>query len=56
MIQQVMADLQGEGSEVLVVESLFEDPGQRIQGRFYVLPEAASLNALIQAAPGDGGR
>jgi chemotaxis protein CheC len=56
LIQQVMADLQGEGSEVLVVESLFEDPGQRIQGRFYVLPEAASLNALIQAAPGDGGR
>jgi chemotaxis protein CheC len=56
LIQQVMADLQGEGSEVLVVEAFFEDPGQRIHGRFYVLPEAASLNALIQAAPGDGGR
>ena len=28
LIQQVMADLEGEGSEVLVVEALFEDPGQ----------------------------
>lgn len=56
LIQQVMADLEGEGSEVLVVEALFEDPGQRIEGRFYVLPEAASLNALLQAARGDGGR
>jgi len=52
----VMADLEGEGSEVLVVEALFEDPGQRIEGRFYVLPEAASLTALLQAARGDGGR
>jgi chemotaxis protein CheC len=56
MIQQVMADLEGEGSEVLVVEALFEDPGQRIEGRFYVLPEAASLNTLLQAPPGERGR
>src|SRR3972149_295406 len=56
LMQQVMADLEGEGSEVLVVEALFEDPGQRIEGRFYVLPEAASLTALLQAARGEGGR
>jgi len=56
LIQQVMADLEEEASEVLVVEALFEDPGQRIEGRFYVLPEAASLTALLQAARGEGGR
>lgn len=56
LIQQVMADLEGGGSEVLVVEALLEEPGQRIEGRFYVLPEAASLNALLQDAAGDGGR
>jgi chemotaxis protein CheC len=56
LIPRVMAEFEGKGPEVLVVEAHFEDPGQRIEGRFYVLPEAASLNALLQAAPGDGGR
>ena len=56
LIQRVMADFEGKGSEILVVEALFEDPGQRIEGRFYVLPEAASLNALLRAAPGGGGK
>jgi chemotaxis protein CheC len=54
LMQQVMADFEGKGSEVLMVEALFEDPGQRFEGRFYVLPEAASLTAMLQAAPGSG--
>jgi len=54
LMQQVMADFEGKGSEILMVEALFEDPGQRFEGRFYVLPEAASLTALLQAAPGSG--
>jgi chemotaxis protein CheC len=54
LMQQVMADFEGKGSEVLMVEALFEDPGQRFEGRFYVLPEAALLTAVLQAAPGSG--
>ncbi len=54
LMQQVMADFEGKGSEVLMVEALFEDPGQRFEGRFYVLPEAELLAAMLQAAPGSG--
>jgi chemotaxis protein CheC len=54
LIQQVMETVKDQGSEVLVVQGLFEDPDQEITGRFFVLPEMASLLAMIRAA-GDGG-
>jgi chemotaxis protein CheC len=55
MMGRVAAGFEGRAAEVLVVEALFEDPGRRIEGRFYFLPEAASLSAALQAAP-DGGQ
>ena len=54
LIQQVMETVKDQGSEVLVVQGLFEDPEQEITGRFFVLPEMASLLAMIREA-GDGG-
>jgi hypothetical protein len=42
-----MADLGEQGSEVLVVRALFEDPDQRIEGHFFVLPEMVSLEAML---------
>jgi chemotaxis protein CheC len=51
LMQQVMTDFEGKGAEILMIEALFEDPGQRFEGRFYVLPEAASLTTMLQAPP-----
>ena len=53
LMRQVTADLEGQGAEVLVVQALFEDPEQHIEGRFFVLPEVASLAAMFQRAAGD---
>jgi len=48
LMQQVVAELEGEGSEVLMVQATFEDPEERIEGRFFVLPEMASLAPLLR--------
>ena len=57
LVQQVMAALQEQQTEVLVIQALFEDPEQRIEGRFFVLPEMASLEAMVRgvAAGGNAG-
>lgn len=54
LVRQVMADLKERGSEVFVVQALFEDPERRIEGRFFVLPELMSLQAMLQGASGAG--
>lgn len=54
LIQQVVETVKDQGSQVLVVHGLFEDPDQEITGRFVVLPEMVSLLAMIREA-GDGG-
>jgi chemotaxis protein CheY-P-specific phosphatase CheC len=51
---QVAADLTEHASEILVVQALFEDPEQRIEGRFFVLPEMASLEAMLRPAEAGG--
>jgi chemotaxis protein CheC len=56
LIQQVVEKMKEQGSEVLVVQGLFEDPDQGIKGRFFVVPEMASLQAMIQAAGVEGSR
>jgi hypothetical protein len=33
-----------------VVQALFEDPEQLIEGRFFVLPEMESLEAMLRPA------
>jgi chemotaxis protein CheC len=53
LTRQVMADLAEQGSEVLVVRALFEDPEQRIEGHFFVLPEMVSLEAMLHSADAD---
>ncbi|MBI4841073.1 MAG: chemotaxis protein CheC [candidate division NC10 bacterium] len=53
LMRQVTATLEGQGEEVLVVQALFEDPEQHIEGRFFVLPEVDSLAAMFQRAAGD---
>jgi len=50
MLQQVTDDLAEHESEVLVVQALFEDPEQRIEGQFFVLPEMGSLEAMLHPA------
>jgi chemotaxis protein CheC len=54
LMRQVMADLEGQGSVVLVVRALFEDPEQRIEGQFFVLPEMMSLEAMLHPTDGAG--
>jgi len=54
LMQQAVERVKDQGSEVLVVQGLFEDPDQEITGRFFVVPEMASLQAMIHEA-GDGG-
>jgi chemotaxis protein CheC len=53
LMRRVMADLEAQGSEVLVVQALFEDPEQRFEGQFFVLPEMMSLEMMLH--PTDGG-
>lgn len=48
LIQQVMEDVKGRGSEALVVQAIFEDPDRKITGRFFVLPEMASLLRMLR--------
>lgn len=55
LMRQVTAELEEQGSEVLVVQALFEDPEQHIEGRFFVLPEVASLASMFQRAADDRG-
>jgi len=50
LMGQVEADLKGHASEILVVQALFEDPEQLIEGRFFVLPEMESLEAMLRPA------
>jgi len=50
LLQQVTEDLAEHESEVLVVQALFEDPEQRIEGQFFVLPEMGSLEAMLHPA------
>ncbi len=50
LLQQVTEDLTEQESEVLVVQALFEDPEQRIEGQFFVLPEMGSLEAMLHPA------
>ncbi len=54
LIQEAVETVKDQGSEVLVVQGLFEDLEQEITGRFFVVPEMASLHAMIHQA-GDGG-
>lgn len=54
LMRQVMTDLEGQGSEVLVIQALFEDPEQRIEGQFFVLPEMTSLEAMLHRKDGGG--
>jgi chemotaxis protein CheC len=54
MMGQVAADLTEHASEILVVQALFQDPEQLIEGRFFVLPEMASLEALLRPAEAAG--
>jgi chemotaxis protein CheC len=53
LMRQVTGDLKGQEAEVLVVQALFEDPEQRIEGQFFVLPEMASLEAMLHPADGE---
>ncbi len=56
LMRQVVAEMAPRAPEVLVLQALFEDPEQRIEGRFFVLPEPASLEVMLQSAlGGDGG-
>lgn len=54
LVRQVMANLKEQGSEVFVIQALFEDPERRIEGRFFVLPELLSLQPLLQGTSGTG--
>ena len=54
LMQQVTEDLKEQGSEVLVVQALFEDPEQRIEGQFFVLPDMVSLEAILHPADAGG--
>ena len=54
LMQQVTEDLKEQGSEVLVIQALFVDPEQRIEGQFFVLPDMVSLEAMLH--PADVGR
>jgi chemotaxis protein CheC len=54
LIQQVMIELEGQGPEIVVVRALFEDPEQKIEGRFFVLPEVAALETMLQSASAEG--
>jgi len=47
LMRKVMEGLKGKSSEILVVQALFEDPQQRIEGQFFMLPEMVSLEALL---------
>jgi chemotaxis protein CheC len=53
LIHHAVEKVKDQGSEVLVVQGLFEDPDQEIAGRFFVVPEMASLQSMIREA-GDG--
>lgn len=53
LIQEVIREVGGGDSEILVVQARFTDAAQEIEGRFLVLPEMASLLAMIHG-PEDG--
>jgi chemotaxis protein CheC len=53
LMRRVTEDVKGQEAEVLVVQGLFEDPEQRIEGQFFMLPEMASLEALLHQADGE---
>ncbi len=55
LMQQVTTGLEGEGSEILMVQAAFEDSEERIEGRFFVLPEMASLAPLLDGVGADEG-
>jgi chemotaxis protein CheC len=55
LMQQVTAELEKDGSEILMVQATFEDPEGRIKGRFFVLPEMASLAGLLEGLGVDDG-
>ncbi len=50
LMRQVMTEMAPRTPEILVLQALFEDPEQRIEGRFFVLPEPASFEAMLQSA------
>ncbi len=54
LMGQVAANLGEPVSKILVVQARFEDPEQRIEGQFFVLPELASLEAMLY--PAEAGR
>ena len=53
LMDRVAAELEGGGSEVLMVQATFEDPEERIEGRIFVLPEMTSLAALLRGGDPD---
>lgn len=55
LMQPVVADLRIRGAGLLVVQARFQDPEQRIEGRFYLVPELTSLEALTGSPPRPGG-
>ena len=54
MVRHVTEELKGQCSEALVVQALFEDPEQGIEGQFFMLPQMASLEAMLH--PAESGR
>ena len=48
LMARVATEMGGEGSEVLMVQAMFEDPEERVEGRIFVLPEMTSLAALLE--------
>ena len=55
LMQQVTEGIKGREPEILVVQALFEDSERRIEGQFFMLPEMASLEALLHSSE-DGRR
>ncbi len=48
LIQQMTTALGLQASEVLVIQARIQDPESHITGRFFVLPEVASLEPIVQ--------
>jgi chemotaxis protein CheC len=52
LIGDLVRSLGRTGSELVAVQAMFEDPEERIRGRFLVFPEMRSVERLVQAEGG----
>ncbi len=50
LIRELTRNLQESGSEIVVVQAVFEAPSECIEGRFFVFPEMASVERLTRSA------